>query len=495
MSPAPSLTWPDYAVLLVSLVVLVAIGVAFTGRQRDTADFFLARRRVPWWAACLSFLATEISAVTIISVPATAYSENWEYVQFFIGSSLAKLAVAFLFIPAFYRHDVTTIYEFLRDRFGRATQVTGPLFFLLTRLTGSGARLTATAIAVSLLVGWRIETTIVVTVVVSIAYIATGGVAAVVWTNVFQALMFLVAGAATLAFLVSQIDGGATAIAQLAEAAGRLRVIDWGPAPGAPDFWARLAADPNIVWVAVLNGFIGSMAAFGTDHDLMQRLLTVETRSQSQRTLALTPLATLLTLAIYLSLGAGLFAFYAQQGAPAIARNDEVLPYFVGHTMPAVLRGLMLSAIVLASIDSPLGSLSASFVTDIYRPLLARGRSETHYLRVSRACVVVFGIVLGIIAWIFLGWRQQILWLVFKIAGVPFGSLLGVFLLGLLSRRRVADVANVVSMVVMTLINLGLLYLSETGRIDFPWSWLVIVGTAGTIALSLALTPVLSRRR
>jgi len=495
VSPAPSLTWPDYAVLLVSLVVLVAIGVAFTGRQRDTTDFFLARRRVPWWAACLSFLATEISAVTIISVPATAYSENWEYVQFFIGSSLAKLAVAFLFIPAFYRHDVTTIYEFLRDRFGRATQVTGSLFFFLTRLTGSGARLTATAIAVSLLVGWRIETTIVVTVVVSVAYIATGGVSAVVWTNVFQALMFLVAGAATLVFLVSQIDGGATAIAQLAEAAGRLRVIDWGPAPGAPDFWARLAADPNIVWVAVLNGFIGSMAAFGTDHDLMQRLLTVETRSQSQRTLALTPLATLLTLAIYLSLGAGLFAFYAQQGAPAIARNDEVLPYFVGHTMPAVLRGLMLSAIVLASIDSPLGSLSASFVTDIYRPLLARGRSETHYLRVSRACVVLFGIVLGIIAWIFLGWRQQILWLVFKIAGVPFGSLLGVFLLGLLTRRRVADVANVVSMVVMTLVNLALLYLSETGRINFPWSWLVIVGTAGTIALSLALTPALSRRR
>ena len=495
MSPAPSLTWPDYTVLVVSLVVLVAIGVAFTGRQRDTTDFFLARRRVPWWAACLSFLATEISAVTIISVPATAYSENWEYVQFFIGSSLAKLAVAFLFIPAFYRHDVTTIYEFLRDRFGRATQVTGSLFFFLTRLTGSGARLTATAIAVSLLVGWRIETTIVVTVVVSVAYIATGGVSAVVWTNVFQALMFLVAGAATLVFLVSQIDGGATAIAQLAEAAGRLRVIDWGPAPGAPDFWARLAADPNIVWVAVLNGFIGSMAAFGTDHDLMQRLLTVETRSQSQRTLALTPLATLLTLAIYLSLGAGLFAFYAQQGAPAIARNDEVLPYFVGHTMPAVLRGLMLSAIVLASIDSPLGSLSASFVTDIYRPLLARGRSETHYLRVSRACVVLFGIVLGIIAWIFLGWRQQILWLVFKIAGVPFGSLLGVFLLGLLTRRRVADVANVVSMVVMTLVNLALLYLSETGRINFPWSWLVIVGTAGTIALSLALTPALSRRR
>lgn len=494
MPPAPGLTWPDYAVLLAALGLLLAIGFALTGRQRDTVDFFLARRRVPWWAACLSFLATEISAVTIISVPATAYAENWEYVQFFVGSSLAKLGVAFLFIPAFYRHDVTTIYEFLAIRFGRATQVTGSLFFFLTRLTGSGARLTATAIAVSILVGWRIETTIVVTVAVSIAYIATGGVSAIVWTNVVQALTFLGAGAVTLGYLVTQIDGGVEAILRIAGAAGHLQIINWGPAPGAPDFWTRLLSNPNIVWVAVLNGFIGSMAAFGTDHDLMQRLLTVETRRESQRTLSLTPLGTLLTLVIYLGLGAALFTFYAQHGAPALGRNDEVLPYFVRQTLPAVLRGFMLAAIVLASIDSPLGSLSASFVTDIYRPLLARGRSEVHYLRVSRAAVLVFGLVLGVLAWAFLGWREQILWLVFKIAGVPFGSLLGVFLLGLLSRRRVADAANVVAMVVMTLVNLGLLLLSENGYITFPWSWLVIVGTAGTMAMAVALTPLMRRR-
>ncbi len=495
MPAEPGLTWPDYTVLVAALGLLLAIGFALTRRQHDTTDFFLARRRVPWWAACLSFLATEISAVTIISVPATAYSENWQYVQFFVGSSLAKLVVAFLFIPAFYRHQVTTIYEFLAHRFGPATQVTGSLFFFLTRLTGSGARLTATAIAVSVLVGWRIETTIVVTVVVSIAYIATGGVSAVVWTNVVQALTFLVAGAATLGYLVTQIDGGIDAIVQIAGAAGRLQIVNWGPAPGAPDFWTRLATDPNIVWVAVLNGIIGSMAAFGTDHDLMQRLLTVETRRESQRTLALTPLGTLLTLAIYLGLGAALFTFYAQQGAPPIERNDEVLPYFVRHAMPAVLRGLMLAAIVLASIDSPLGSLSASFVTDIYRPLLVRGRSEAHYLRVSRAAVLVFGVVLGVLAWAFLGWREQILWLVFKIAGVPFGSLLGVFLLGLLWRRPVADAANVVAMIVMTLVNLALLLLSETGVISFPWSWLVIVGTAGTVLIALALTRVLPASR
>jgi Na+/proline symporter len=152
--------------------------------------------------------------------------------------------------------------------------------------------------------------------------------------------------------------------------------------------------------------------------------------------------------------------------------------------MPPVLRGLMLSAIVVASIDSPLGSLSASFVTDIYRPLLVQGRDERHYLRVSRVCVVGFGGILGLIAYAFSSY-DGILWLAFKIAGVTFGSLLGVFLLGLLTRRRVSDGANVAAMIVMALVNLVLLVLSEYRILNFAWSWLVIVGTAGTMALAL----------
>ena len=482
-----SLTWPDYAVLAVALGVLVAIGFAFSREQHDTADFFLARRRVPWWAACLSFLATEISAVTIISVPATAYSENWEYAQFFIGSSLAKLAVAFLFIPAFYRHDVTTIYEFLAHRFGRATQVTASIFFFITRLAGSGVRLMAAGLAVAILMGWPLVPTLVVFTVVSILYIVTGGVKAVVWTNVFQALTFLVAGGVTLGYLVSQIDGGVGAIVTMAGEAGRLNVINWGPPPNDPTFLRRIITDPNIVWVAVLNGLVGSMAAFGTDHDLMQRLLTVETRRESQQTLALTPIGTLLTLAIYLSLGASLYTFYAQNPSLPVSRPDEILPHYVQQMMPSVLRGLMLSAIVLASIDSPLGSLAASFVTDIYRPLLVKDRSERHYLAVSRVSVVIFGLILGLIAYSF-SFFDKILWLAFKIAGVTFGSLLGVFLLGLLSRRPVSDRANVIGMIAMALVNLVLLTLSETNVLPFAWSWLVIVGTLGTIGIALTVT-------
>ena len=487
------LTWPDYAVVAACLLALLAIGGAFTRQQRGTTDFFLARRRIPWWAACLSFLATEISAVTIIAVPATAYAENWEYAQFFIGSSIAKFVVALLFIPAFYRYNCVTIYEFLAHRFGTASQVTASIFFFISRLLGSGVRLMAACVAVAVLMGWPVWPTVVLFSLVSIVYIALGGVKAVVWTNVFQATMFLVGGGLTVAFLASQIDGGFVAMFRTAAEAGRLNVINWGPAPGDADFWRRVLSDPSIVWLAVLNGIVGSTAAFGTDHDLMQRLLTVETRRQSQRTLAVTPLGTLVTLAIYLSIGAGLFTYYAQHPAAGLPRHDEILPFFIRTAMPEVLRGVMLAAIVLASIDSPLGSLSASFVTDIYRPLLVRGRSEAHYLRVSRAAVVAFGVVLALLAWGF-SFFSGFLWLAFKIAGVTFGSLLGVFLLGLVTRAG-ADRANAFAMVIMAVVNLGLLVLSETGRIGLGWSWLVILGTAGTMVLSPLLAPLLDRRR
>ncbi|MBI3013394.1 MAG: sodium/solute symporter [Elusimicrobia bacterium] len=480
------LSWEDYGLLLAIILLSIFVGFFFGRKEESTNDFFLGGRQVPWWAACLSFVATEISAVTIISVPAVAYTENWEYAQFFVGSFLARIVIAFLFIPQFYTYNCTSIYEFLKHRFGPETQYTASVFFFITRLLASGVRLMAASLAVSVLVGWHILPTILLFSIISIIYIAWGGIKAIVWTNVLQALTFIGGGLAAIFFLLSQIEGGFSSVIEIAGSAGRLDVFRWGPnlfESNFSEFIRKSLADPNIFWIATLNGLFGSMAAFGTDQELMQRLLTVETRKESQKTMILTSIGSLSVLMIFLSVGACLFTFYSQNPAlPLPEKLDKIFPNFIEQSMPVFLRGLLLSAVVMASIDSPLGSLTSSFVTDIYRPLLYKTGNERHYLFVSRVSVVIFGILLAVTAYFFSHF-DKILWLAFKIGGVTYGSLLGIFLLGLLTSRK-ANRGNVAAMIVSSLAMLILLVCSEKKIISLGWSWLLLMGTCSTFCVA-----------
>ncbi len=478
----------DFIILSVLVGLLITLNYMLGRRSRNTGDFFLAGRRIPWWVAVLSFVATEVSAVTIISVPAVAFKENWEYAQFFIGSTLARFVIAYLFIPAFYHYNCVTIYEFLKHRFGPATQYTATVFFFITRLLGSGVRLMAASLAMSVLFGWHILPTIVLFATISLTYILYGGIKAVVWTGVFQASMFIVGGLASIIFLILNIHGGWHAVIAVAGAAGRLQFWNWGPSPHSPTFWHDFFKDPNIVYIAILNGFFGSMAAFGTDQELMQRLLTVETRRQSQKSMVSTPVASGLVLFIYLTLGTCLYVFYSQNpGLPLPTKMDAIFPHVIANVMPSLMRGGLLAVIVLASIESPVVSLTTSFITDIYKPLVNKNASEAHYMALSRRCVGVFACILVMIAYIFSHF-QNILWLAFKIGGVTFGSLLGVFLLGFLTKRR-SNRANVVGMIIMAVVNAVLLSLSETHVLPLGWTWLMLIGTGGTFAIGYGLGP------
>jgi SSS family transporter len=493
-SGVSNLTSLDYAVVLGTIAVLFGIGF-FAGRDEDsTNDFFLGGRRIPWWAACLSFVATEISAVTIISVPATTYKENWIYLQLFIGSAASRVALAYFFIPAFYKFNCTTIYEFLKHRFGPETQYTATCFFFVTRLMGSGVRLTVASMAVSVLLGWKLVPTIVIFSIGAMLYISWGGIKAVVWTNVWQALTFICGGLGTLWFLNSVVHGGLPTVFSTAFAAGKLQVINWGPRLTDPKFFNAVLSDPNIWWLAILNGFFGSMAAFGTDHELMQRLLTVKTREISQRTTLLTPLVGLGVLLIYLTVGTGLYVYYAQNPSlPLPEKLDDIYPFFANFQMPSLLRGLVLASVIMASIDSPLGSLTASFVTDIYKPLIRKDEPDQHYLKVARIMVIVFGVILAVLAYMF-SFLEGFLWWAFKIGGVTFGSLLGVFLLGLLT-KRVSNRANILSMILFAAINLVLLILTERKIFVVGWTWLVLIGTFGTMGLSWILGPRMEKQQ
>jgi len=464
----------DLIVVGLAILILFIISYIFGREEKDTNDYFLGSRKIPSTVVCLSFVATEVSALTIVAVPATAFSENWEYLQFFIGSAAARIVVAFLFIPVFYKYNCTSIYEFLRHRFGPETQYAGSIFFFITRLIASGVRLYAACLGVGIIMGWSLAQTILAFTVVSIIFIAFGGIKAVVWAGAYQAIVIFLAGSALLIYLSLHIQGGLSTAWQTASQAGRLSVFN---------FKFDLN-NPTSFWAGSINAFFIGLAVFGTDQEMMQRLLTVKTRKKSQKTIIMTILTALPILCIYLGIGTLLYVFY-QQNPDIIqpGRAKEVLSHFVKNSLPpAGLKGLMLSAIILASIDSPLSSLASSFVTDIYRPLIKKAAAEKHYLFISRIAVAAFGVILAIIAFACEP-VKNVLWFAFEIFSLTGGATLGIFLLGVLTKRK-TTFGNVIAMVVSTLITTILLLMSHKGHVKLAWSWLIVVGTILTLILS-----------
>ena len=487
----PALGPLDFVIVGLGVGLLFVIAFVKGRGEKDTRDFFLGGRRVPTLVACLSFVATEVSAVTIVSVPATGFDENWQYLQFFIGSAASRILIAFLFIPVFYKYNCTTIYEFLKHRFGPQTQYAGSAFFFITRLLASGVRLYAACLGVSMIVGWTLAQTVLLFTIISILFIAYGGIKAVVWNGAYETLVFYGAGLAVIVWLLLNVNGGVAEAWRVAGEAGRLSLFKF-------DFNLN---NPTTFWAGTANAFFVGLAVFGTDQELMQRLLTVETRKSSQKALIFTILAALPITVIYLAIGTLIFVFYQQHpSAAGPAQAKEIVSHFTVNYLPVGLKGLILTAIVLASIDSPLSSLSSSFVTDIYRPLIRRGATERHYLWVSRFGVVGFGIVLAGVA-LACAPVENVLWFAFQVVSVTGGSTLGIFLLGFLTKRR-SNRANVVAMVAGALCMLALLLLSkedlfgkDTGKvIDLAWSWLIVIGTALTFVLGLLLAPVFDRK-
>jgi len=246
---------------------------------------------------------------------------------------------------------------------------------------------------------------------------------------------------------------------------------------------------PTTFWAGTANAFFVALVMFGADQELVQRLLTVRTRRASQKALVSTILAALPLLCCYLSLGTLLFAYYQQHGRPALGKSDEILGYCVTHTLPPGLKGLVLAAIVMTSIDSPLSSLSTSFVTNLYRPLIRKSASERHYLWVSRAGILGFGLILIALA---LACRrvEKALWLALEIVSITGGSTLGIFLLGMLTKRR-SNAANALAMVLSALTCATLALLSHWQIIALAWSWLIVIGTGETFALAYLLGPAM----
>jgi SSS family solute:Na+ symporter len=468
------LGWADFAILAGAIALLFVIAYITGRKASNTRDFFLGNRSIPWLVVCMSFVATEISAMTIVAAPSRGYAENWFYLQMFIGSALARVFVAYFFIPAYYKHDCTTIYQYLRARFGPGTQYAGSVFFFITRLLASGVRLYAACLGIHVILGCALWQALLLFTLASVIFIAFGGVKAVVWNGAYQTVFFYAAGIAVIVYLAFHIHGGAGEAWETASKAGRLELFNFK--------WDL--EDPKTLWAAALNAFVIGLVVFGTDQELVQRLLTVETRRASQRALVGTIAAGLPITCMYMAIGTLLFVFYQQNpGLPLPDKADKILSHFTREVLPFGLKGVVLAAIILASIDSPLSSLASSFVTDIYRPLIRPNATEKHLLRLSRLGIVYFGVVLALLAFDIeaLG-LDGILWVGFEIFSLTGGSLLGVFLLGVLTKRK-GNLANVLAMITSAVWMASLMFMIKYQGLQLGWSWLIVLGTVSTFVL------------
>ena len=491
----------DLLIIAAYFVGVVWLGF-YVGRKKKAADgkttedYVVGGRKVPWPAVVCSIVATEISAATFIGVPQAAFDGNLNYLQFGIGSLIARFAVASIFIGAFYYFGVLTVYEYLYKRFGPKSRYTATGFFLLGRVLGSGVRLYIATYALAGIFDVPMWISLILFSFVALAYTWMGGIKSVIWTGVLQAVVFAGGVAAILAFLQFSVGWGE--IFHTAALDGKLELFHWSSAHSGILGWLN---DPVIFYTAVLNGFLATTAALGTDQDLTQRMLTCKDAGKAKRSVILSGFVGLPITAMFLFVGIGLYVFYTTKytgTTPWAVSGDTrlVLPHFIGHILPHGLRGLLVAALfatAMSSVDSAFGALGSAVVVDLYKPFFP-GKSDAHYLKACRVAVLISAVLITSFAW-YVRDKQDMLWLALKVAAIPGGALLGVFLLGLLTKHKGSDKGNAIAMLTSAAYSSVMLWLSTSGIETLAWSWVIVLGAAWTICVGLLLTNLGKRQK
>lgn len=479
-----TLGWLDLTVLAAYFVVTLAIGLWFGRRERTTHDFFLGGRRQHWLLAGVSIIATEISALTVIAVPGDAFRGDWSYLQMYAGSFVGRILIVLLLLPAFYGGAVTTVYEYLGQRFGPWTRTTASLMFFASRIFGSGIRLLVACLAVAEIFQWPLLGVVIAATGVAMIYATFGGIKAILWTDAFQALVFVSAAVTLIVVLFLYTPGHYSQNFGDAYYAGKFHTFTGG---------ISLRSDKGF-WLLTINSVFVTMAAMGTDQDLTQRMLTCKNLKQSQRSLIFNAVVGFPIVCTFLLVGSLLWAYYESRPFETlpdrvIEQHALILPYFIAHGLPrnVGLQGLMVAAIFAAamgSLSSAIGALASTAVTDIYRPLVRGMRSEAHYLRIARGFTVFFGFILIFVSLAFQRAEESLLWAVFKWVGLVFGGMLGVFVLGVTTKHRGRDGANAVAMLSSVALLVALKAYQETyEKVYIAWPWWIVIGTVWTYIL------------
>ncbi len=467
----------DLIIIAVYLGSITLFGVRFRKSQRTLQDYFLAGRGVPTWANCLSIVATETSTLTIISIPGLAYDTNFGFLQVALGYCVGRVLISLVLLPQYFRGDLFTAYELIERRFGPRLRSVTAAMFLLTRAAADGVRVWAVAIVVMIAVGTGEVASVVIITILTVIYTFEGGLAAVIWTDVVQLFVYIVGTLVALGTILHVLPGGWATVADTASTAGKFRVFDF-------------ATDPSITytfWAGLIGGSFLTMASHGTDQLIVQRLLAAPSRRSAQTALIGSGLVVFVQFTLFLLVGVALYAFYLRvEPQRLFERSDVVFPTFMVTHMPAGIAGLLMAAILAAAMStlaSSLSSLTSTSMMDFYlrwRPEI----SEQRRVRLSRLATIFWAAVLFALA--LLSRRGgRVVEVGLSIASVAYGAMLGVFLLGAMTRRANQNGA-LAGMAAGLAVELYLWIATSVG-----WTWWVAVGTTVTFVVGYAVSVLL----
>ena len=482
----------DGLVLVAYLAGVTALGMWVGRRQANARDYFVADRAIPWWAVMFSIVATETSALTFISIPGLAYTGNLGFLQVAAGYIIGRVVVALALLPRYYQGEIVTAYALLEKRFGLATRRATSIVFMVTRAMADAVRVFATAIPIALIIGggvpqtWVMPTAIVILGVLTVIYTYRGGMKAVVWTEILQASIYIFGGLSAVVLIGRAVAGGWPVILETARAAGKLQVIDWYTG------FDR----PHTVFAGLIGGAFLAMASHGADQLIVQRLLSSRSLRDAQRAIIGSGLVVFAQFTLFLCIGVGLFVLFEGR---AFATTDAIFPTFIVERMPAGLVGLIIAAIIAATMSTHSGainSLAAATTHDIYLPLTRRAANDPATLRAGKLFALFWGVGLTAGALLFREQGTPVVVVALAIASFTYGGLLGTFFLGNFwsrANQRDALTGLAVGIAAMSFVvfarQITAHYpvladaLGPFGRI--AWPWYVLIGTSITVLVGM----------
>ena len=483
----------DAAIVLAYLIGIAAFGIWIGGRQTSAKDYFLSESAVPWWAVCFAIVATETSALTFLSIPGLAYVGNFNLLQLAIGYIIGRILVAGVLLPRYFQGELTTAYAFLETRFGPRLRKATSIVFQFTRLFADGVRLYTTAIPLALLIQGNAflphfggETGVYVFSIgllstLTLMYVFIGGVRAVIWTDVIQLLLYITGAIIACFVIVGKLPAPISGIVSNPAFAAKTSIISFGTA------CSDLIRSPLHILPAIVGGMFLSMASHGADQLIIQRVLSTRSLRKARKAMILSGFIVAVQFALFLFVGTLLYFYF--EGAPY--SPNEVFATFILNHFPSGLSGLLVAAILAAAMSTLSGSISAissATVMDILVPLRRTAWTDLESLRWSRRISFGWSVLLVCVASLFIGTPKAVIEIALSIASFTYGGLLGVFLLGILTKRTretsalVGFFAGIAGMAVIITLT------------PIAWTWYTFVGSAICIIIAVIFEHLLPAR-